>query len=117
MEDEFEETATPCPSWCVSSHDDDAPGQRVHRGPLRLGVYNARQHGAGGGSLPSTGGAGGRFEVGLVEHEPDGTTWVLVRTPAGDQLEIDLRDMNRWVTQLGSAMVDVDQGRVGERRA
>lgn len=100
-----EETTSPCPAWCVSAHDDDASGARVHRGQRRTTALKARRvvHSADGGTatIEDT-----EFSAGLVRYGNDSTSWLRVETTTGEPLEISIADANRWLVLMGSAMVD-----------
>lgn len=105
-EDELlEDTASPCPVWCVSLHDDDASGARVHRGLRRTTELKARRivHSPDGSAatIEDT-----KFSAGLVRYGREGTTWLRVETTTGEPLEISIDDANRWIVLMGSAMVD-----------
>lgn len=98
-------TDSPCPPWCVSGHEDDAPGARVHRGLRRVADLKARRvvHSTDGGvaSIQDT-----QFSAGLVRYGQDDTTWLRLETRTGEPLEISIDDANRWIVLMGSAMVD-----------
>jgi len=104
-DEDLEETASPCPPWCVSLHDDDRSGARVHRGLRRVADLRARRitHTADGSSasVEDT-----QFTAGLVRYGSDDTTWLRVETRTGEPLEISIEDANRWIVLMGSAMVD-----------
>jgi len=104
-DERLEDTASPCPSWCVSAHDDDASGARVHRGPRRTTQLKARRvlRCAVGGAASIE---DAEFSAGLVRYGEDGTTWLRVETTTGEPLEIGIEDANHWIVLMGSAMVD-----------
>jgi len=106
---EVEDTASPCPPWCVSAHDDDAPGARVHRGPIREQAIRARRRRLADGAL--VGGPSGTtlFRTRLVRYEHEGEDWIAIVTDDDQAFEIGANEINRYVVLLGSTIVDLER--------
>ncbi len=78
-EAELEETASPCPAWCVSAHDDDASGARIHRGPAMHGVFRARWRDESGAPLTDAGAE--EFYFSLRQYDGEDEAWVASISP------------------------------------
>ncbi len=113
-EEELEETVSPCPSWCISAHDDDASGARVHRGATLHGVFRARWRDGSGAALTEPGAE--EFDFALRQYDGEDEAWVASISPSNHVLEVELRDMNRWIVMLGDVLVGSTEGDGRQKR-